>query len=134
MQRTALLLIVLALDFGCSSSNSGRAVPSTAATTSPQSTPIVVLRHHPGMIDTAPSEQDWGNRDADVELIKLELAKANVFYQYAGGLGRGYELAVWTEQRAEWKRLVDRLIREGELKYYKRWSLDHHGFGLVPLD
>lgn len=91
---------------------------------------IVVFRHHPGMIDT---KERMDARDRDEKVI-LKAAKEHLGgLEYSGGLGRGYELSIHARDLARWKNAIDRLMKNGTLKYYERWGLDNNGYGLIPV-
>jgi hypothetical protein len=90
---------------------------------------IVVFRHHPGIIA---EESVMKARDLDAEDL-LEAAKElRSGFDYGGGLGSGYELSLPISALPQWKAAVDKLIKAGKLRHYT-WSLDHHGYGLVPI-
>jgi len=91
---------------------------------------IVVFRHHPGLIDTKAGE---AARDRDADVILRTVRQACRGLSYEGGLGSGYELSIHARDLGRWKAAVDKLIKEGTLKYYDRWGLDRSGYGLVPV-
>ena len=89
---------------------------------------VLVLRHHPGIIDCL------DDRRHDGELIFKHLDKSKVSaYRHEGGLGSGYELTIPRSSLAAWKEMIDNLHKKKMLRYYKSYKLDKYGYGLVPL-
>lgn len=119
-----IVVVSLALSLAGCSDDGGRCDDKQA------DVEIVVFRHHPGMLD---SNENMEARDRDEAVIRKTLGAVRINYAYEGGMGSGFELSIRKRDLGRWKAIVDRLMRNGTLRYYQTWGLDRHGFGLVRI-
>jgi hypothetical protein len=92
---------------------------------------IVVFRHHPALLET---RERMADRALDEKaILKAVKDSCGAGLRYEGGLGSGFELSLHASDLGRWKAAVDTLHKDGALKYYSRWGLDHNGYGLVPV-
>jgi hypothetical protein len=71
-----------------------------------------------------------------MQRIIAELRREEISFMSLGGLGSGYRVSISTQDVPHWKRIIDRLMKEGLLQGYTMWGLDDngHGFVRIPAD